>query len=76
MAAMMGQGSGGGDVFAMRDMFLKERKKLDDRRKAAEGPSPMQVCAEHAPWVFVVSAFPRRRRVFVLATWPCDCVLF
>lgn len=45
MAAMMGQGNGGGDVFAMRDMFLKERKKLDDRRKAAEGPSPMQVCA-------------------------------
>lgn len=46
IAVMMGQGSGGaGDVFDMRDAFLKERKKLDERRKKAEGPSPMQVCS-------------------------------
>lgn len=49
VSVMMGQGSGGsGDVFSMRDAFLKERKKLEERRKKAEGPSPMQEAAMQA----------------------------
>lgn len=40
---MMGQGSSAGDIFGMRDMFLKERSKLEYGRKKAEAPSPMQV---------------------------------
>lgn len=43
VAAMASQGSGAGSVFDARDMFLKERRKLDERRKQAEGASPMQV---------------------------------
>eukprot|EP00892_Ulva_mutabilis_P009004 jgi/Ulvmu1/6476/UM003_0107.1 len=45
VSAMMGQGTGAGDVFGMRDKFLKERRKLDDARRKAQAPSPMQEAA-------------------------------
>jgi hypothetical protein len=44
VAVMMSNGGRGGDVFGERDKFLKYRRKLEEKRKAAAAKtSPMQV---------------------------------
>lgn len=59
---MMGQGGSAGDVFGMRDKFLKERKKLEFARKKAEAPSPMQVCRAVLRWASTVDGCAGRSR--------------